>query len=217
MRVWIGTVMIGIVVLGTASCTSGGRHVSGGNGLSTSTTSGPPPVTSTPPAPSTPSTPGTSPAPSTSGTPSTSRAPSTSRQSTSGLAACHTTALELAQGRAEGTAGSVYVPYYLRNRSAAACTLTGFPGFALLDAHGAIIQRPAKRVGPHYSTVTLRPGGRVQFIVRTIDPGIPGTGCSSAWLTATVQVYPPNETTPLREPSGLQACDLSVGPVESVL
>jgi hypothetical protein len=63
--------------------------------------------------------------------------------------------------------------------------------------------------------VPLRTDGRVQFLVRTIDPSIPGTGCSAAWRTAQVQVYPPNETAPLRQARTLQACDLTVGPVQS--
>ncbi len=124
-------------------------------------------------------------------------------------------ALQLTHSRVDGTAGSSYITYYLQNRGPAPCTLTGFPGFALLDAHGAIIQRPAQRTDTHYSTATLHPDGRVQFLVRTLDPGVPETGCSAAWRTAQVQVYPPNETAPLRQPSTLQACDLAVGPVQS--
>ncbi len=131
------------------------------------------------------------------------------------VAGCRTSALQLTHSRVEGTAGSSYITYYLQNRGPAPCTLTGFPGFALLDAHGAIIQRPAQRTDAHYSTATLHPDGRVQFLVRTLDPGVPETGCSAAWRTAQVQVYPPNETAPLRQPSTLQACDLAVGPVQS--
>jgi len=131
------------------------------------------------------------------------------------VAGCRTSALQLTHSRVDGTAGSSYITYYLQNRGPAPCTLTGFPGFALLDAHGAIIQRPAQRTDTHYSTATLHPDGRVQFLVRTLDPGVPETGCSAAWRTAQVQVYPPNETAPLRQPSTLQACDLAVGPVQS--
>jgi hypothetical protein len=192
--------------LGLAACSAHGARPSP---LSTPSTSHP--TTSATSASAAP----THPAPSSADTQPPSSGAASAPSTT--VAGCRTSALQLTQVDIGGAAGSKYVTYYLQNRGPAACTLTGFPGFALLDAHGAIIQRPAERTDAHYSTVTLHPDDRVQFIVRTSNPSIPGTGCSAAWRTAQVQVYPPNETSPLRQPSTLQACDLTVGPVQSVV
>jgi len=130
-----------------------------------------------------------------------------------GGGACTTAQLRLVAGRVEGTAGSFYATFFLRNGGAHACSLRGYPGFALLSADGAVIQHPATRTGQAYRTVLVRPGQAGAFVVRTVDPTIPGTGCDPAWKTATVQVYPPGQRSPLRQPSHLQACDLTVGPV----
>ncbi|MGN6634986.1 MAG: DUF4232 domain-containing protein [Oryzihumus sp.] len=130
-----------------------------------------------------------------------------------GAAACATAQLRLVAARVEGTAGSFYATYLLRNGGARACSLRGYPGFALLSANGAVIQHPATRTGQPYRTVLLRPGQAGAFVVRTVDATIPGTGCDPAWKTATVQVYPPGQRSALRQPSHLQACNLTVGPV----
>ncbi len=130
-----------------------------------------------------------------------------------GLPTCRTQQLSLAQGRADGTAGSFYVTYYLSNRGPGTCSTVGFPGFSYLFADGSIIQRPANRTAQAPLTVTLQPGQRASFVVRTLDGSIPGTGCSTSWKTAEVQVYPPDQTVPLRQPSSIAACDPTVGPV----
>jgi hypothetical protein len=91
--------------------------------------------------------------------------------------------------------------------------MAGYPGFSYLFANGTIIQRPADRTGAAYHAVSLEPGDRAAFIVRTVDGSIPGTGCSTSWKTAGVQVYPPDQVDPIRQPSSVAACDLTVGPV----
>ena len=84
-----------------------------------------------------------------------------------------------------------------------------------MSANGSVIQRPAARDGTVHSRVRLRPGQRAQFVLRTADASIPGTGCSSSWKTAAVQVYPPNQTISIRQPSTIGACDLKVGAVSA--
>jgi len=93
--------------------------------------------------------------------------------------------------------------------------MVGYPGFSLLFANGSVIQHPATRISTAYSPVQLQPGQRAQFIVRTVDGSIPGTGCSTSWKTAEVQVYPPTQTAPIRQPSTIAACDLTVGPLSA--
>jgi hypothetical protein len=140
-------------------------------------------------------------------------APTTSASTS--VASCQTQHLSLTQGRVGVAAGSTYVTYYLQNHGLSTCSMVGYPGFALLFAGGSVIQHPATRDGTAYSPVQLKPGQRAKFVVRTIDGSIPGTGCSTSWKTAEAQVYPPNQTTPIRQPSTIAACELSVGPVSA--
>ena len=161
----------------------------------------------------------TTPAPTTSSesTPSpTSTTPSPTTSKNTGVAACRTSGLSLTQGSIEGAAGSSYVTYYLRNNGSTTCSMVGFPGFSLLSADGSIIQRPAIRNGQPYKQVLLAPGAKAQFFVQTAHADIPGTGCSTGWKTATVQVYPPNQTVAIRQPSTVPACDLRVSPVSAM-
>ena len=143
-----------------------------------------------------------------------STAPTTSANTS--VASCQTQYLSLTQGRVGAAAGSTYVTYYLKNHGQSTCSMVGYPGFSLLFANGSVIQHPATRNSTAYSPVQLQPGQRAQFVVRTVDGSIPGTGCSTSWKTAEVQVYPPNQTAPIRQPSTIAACDLTVGPVSAV-
>lgn len=115
----------------------------------------------------------------------------------------------------EGSAGSTYVTYYLKNVGPAKCTMDGYPGFSLLRADGSIIQHPATRNPIPHHEVLLKPGQRAKFVVRTSDPSVSGN-CSASWKTAQVQVYPPDQRAAIRQPSTVQACDLVVGPVSKV-
>ena len=128
---------------------------------------------------------------------------------------CTSARLSLSQGSVDGTAGSSYATYYLRNVGPGGCVMSGYPGFALLSANGEVIQHPATRTGQPYRVVILAPGQRARFVVRTLDASIPGTGCSTGWKTTTVQVYPPGQRVALRQPSNLPACDLSVSPTSA--
>ncbi|HET7660240.1 MAG TPA: DUF4232 domain-containing protein [Oryzihumus sp.] len=179
-----------------------------GCGTTTTPQAAPPPSSSTTAAPSSPS-PAATGASSPDGPLTNAPGPATP----TGAAPCTTAQLRLVAGRVEGTAGSFYATFLLRNGGAHPCSLRGYPGFALLSADGAVIQHPATRTGQPYRTVLVRPGQAGVFVVRTVDATIPGTGCDPGWKTATVQVYPPGQRSPLRQPSHLQACNLTVGPV----
>jgi hypothetical protein len=131
------------------------------------------------------------------------------------VATCQTQHLTLTQGRVGVATGSTYVTYYLQNHGSSTCSMLGYPGVSLLFANGSVIQHPATRDRTAYSPVQLKPGQRAQFVVRTVDGSIPGTGCSTSWKTAAVRVYPPNQTTSIQQPSTIAACDLTVGPVSA--
>lgn len=131
---------------------------------------------------------------------------------------CRTSALKLIPGLNQGFAGGQGQTFYLQNTGDTACTMYGYPGVAMLDSAGRVIQRPAARSDgqPRPSLVSLKPGQRAQFVLMTVDGGIPGSGCTSSWITArTIQVYPPNETTPIRMPSRFGACNLQVRAVSA--
>ena len=86
----------------------------------------------------------------------------------------------------------------------------GFPGVSFLDASGTVIQHPAARDGQANAKFDLQPGQRAQFVVRTSDPSIPGTGCSPSWVSTQIQVYPPDQTVALRIPVTDHVCNLTV-------
>jgi hypothetical protein len=123
---------------------------------------------------------------------------------------CQTQSLKLDRTKSEGTAGSTYVTYYLTNIGSITCTMYGFPGVSFLDASGNVIQHPADRDGHANARFDVAPGQRAQFVVRTTDPSIPGTGCSPSWVSTQIQVYPPDQTTALRIPDTDRVCNLTV-------
>ena len=170
----------------------------------TATTSAPPTTSTQPTAPTQPST---------STQPTATNGPNT--DASTRAATCQTQHLTLTQGSVGAAAGSTYITYYLQNRGPATCSMLGYPGFSLLFANGSVIQRPATRDRTATSLVQLKPGQRAKFVVRSVDASIAGSGCSTSWKTARVQVYLPNQTIAIREPSTISACDLSVGPVSA--
>lgn len=206
-----------VVVGALAGCSSSGSPGAHGGGSSTSESSGTASSGASSSAPASPAASG-SPSTSTGASSPTAPAPSASSATTpastaAGPPPCATAHLALSQGRTEGAAGSTYVTYWLRNTGADACVLDGHPGFALLRADGSVIQHPAERTGA-VGPVRVAPGHRAHFVVRTSDPGtVPAGECSWAWRTAQVQVYPPDQTTAIRQPSDVQACDLVVSAV----
>jgi Protein of unknown function (DUF4232) len=94
--------------------------------------------------------------------------------------------------------------------------MIGYPGVAVLNARGRIVQHPATRgAAPpaRARLVTVKPGRRAQFVLNSTDT-IPSPGCPRAYRGARLQVYPPNQRTPLFLPFTEPFCNLRVGPVE---
>src|SRR5215469_16036613 len=94
-------------------------------------------------------------------------------------------------------AGNADVQFIFRNTSGASCTLLGFPGLQLLDAHGASLPTYVSHHGyivqPETPTlVTLPPDGEASFLLGyTDDPGRFGLTCP---ISTQVAITPPNET-----------------------
>jgi Protein of unknown function (DUF4232) len=136
-------------------------------------------------------------------------------QTAAGQAPCTTPHLTLSFGGGQGAAGTAYLTYFLKNTGTTACTMIGYPGVAILDSSGRIVQHPATRATASPTPVrlvTLNPGARAQFVVNSTDV-IPSPGCPHAYTGTTLQVIPPNQRTPLRLPDRNAFCNLRVGPV----
>lgn len=107
--------------------------------------------------------------------------------------------------------------YALTNVGRHTCTLFGYPGVAILNAAGRIVQHPAQRGGIQAPTrvrlVTLARGRQARFIVTSSDV-IPSPGCRQAFTGTTLQVFPPNQRQALSLPRTGQFCNLHVGPVQ---
>jgi hypothetical protein len=191
-----GVAAAGIVATALAGCTSGG---------SPATT-----ATSSPPTASASSAAAASSAASTGGGAAASPAVATSPASggtggtggTAGggaAAGCATRDLQVKAGSDEGAAGSAYQVIVFTNIGSAACTLYGYPGVSLAAGSpvtqvGAAASR-STTAGP--TLVTLPPGGVANSLLRiTVAQNYPSATCSPK-ATTYLQIYPPNQTTPI--------------------
>jgi len=114
-------------------------------------------------------------------------------------APCPTRSLGLKPGVSQGAAGSVYQVLDFTNISNVACTLYGYPGVSL--AGGS----PVAQVGlaasedptPPRKLVTLAPGQVANALLRIVDAlNFPASTCGPV-KTQWIQVYPPNQKTPI--------------------
>ncbi len=135
---------------------------------------------------------------------------------------CQTQNLKLTFGGFNGAGGTAYSAGYLTNVGTTTCTMIGYPGLAGLDESGNIVQHAATRNpgmpierGPTSTLVTLTPGALAEFGITNSDT-VPNSDCPSEFPIAQTQVYPPNQTIPIRVPSDVRAgiCDLTVGFVQ---
>jgi hypothetical protein len=116
-----------------------------------------------------------------------------------GPAPCPTRSLGLKPGLSQGAAGSVYQVLDFTNISNVPCTLYGYPGASLAGGH------PVTQVGLAASEdpatprklVTLAPGQVANALLRIVDAlNFPASTCGPV-KTQWIQVYPPNQTTPI--------------------
>ena len=116
-----------------------------------------------------------------------------------GPAPCPTRSLGLKLGLSQGAAGSVYQVLDFTNISSVSCTLYGYPGVSLAGG------QPVTQVGlaagenptPPRELVTLAPGQVANSLLRIVDAlNYPASKCGPV-TTQWMQVYPPNQTTPI--------------------
>ena len=114
-------------------------------------------------------------------------------------APCPTRSLGLKLGLSQGAAGSVYQVLDFTNISSVSCTLYGYPGVSLAGG------QPVPQVGlaadenptPPRELVTLAPGAVASSLLRIVDAlNYPASKCGPV-TTKWLQVYPPNQTTPI--------------------
>ena len=129
-----------------------------------------------------------------------------------GPAPCPTRSLGLKLGLSQGAAGSTYVALDFTNNSSVSCTLYGYPGVSLAAG------QPIKQVGlaagenptPPRELVTLAPGAVANALLRIVDAlNYPPSKCGPV-ATKWLQVYPPNQTTPVYLSYATKACSKRV-------
>ncbi len=174
------------------------------------------------------STSGTSAAPATSPTPATSAASASASASaaTASTAAaapaaspaqagpppCPTRSLQAKIGVSQGTAGSVYTVIVFTNISNVTCTLYGYPGVSF--AGGSPVSQiglaaTESNVTPR-QLVTLAPHAVGNALLRIVDAGnFPAAKCHSV-PAKFLQIYPPNQTTPILLSFNSQTCSKPV-------
>jgi hypothetical protein len=127
-------------------------------------------------------------------------------------APCPTRSLGLKLGLSQGAAGSVYQVLDFTNISGVSCTLYGYPGVSLAGG------QPVAQVGlaadenptPPRELVTLAPGQVANALLRIVDAlNYPASKCGPV-KTQWIQVYPPNQTTPIFLAYKTTACSKQV-------
>ena len=113
--------------------------------------------------------------------------------------ACPTRYLAAKAGLSQGTAGSIYQVIDFTNISNGPCTLFGYPGVSL--ARGTPVTQvgaaAARTTGTTATLVTLGPGQTASALLRIVEAGNYSAGACSPTTTTYLQIYPPNQTTPI--------------------
>ena len=129
-----------------------------------------------------------------------------------GPAPCPTRSLGLKAGLSQGTAGSVYTVIDFTNISNVTCTLYGYPGVAQGGGH-PVTQIGLAAAESHATArqlVTLAPGAVANALLRIVDAGNYGPSRCGPVKASYLQIYPPNQTTPVYLSYASQACSKRV-------
>jgi hypothetical protein len=215
-----GLAMLGSTRLASRLAAAGAAALVAGVGVAgctsspASSSSAPTPVTSSAPASATastaaPASPASSAASPTAASPSASAVasrqaatPSSSAGAagSTAAAACPTRDLAAHVGLAQGTAGSIYQVIYFTNLSNAPCTLFGYPGVSLAAGSPQVSQVGAaasRSTETAPTLVTIDPGQSANTTLRIVEAGNYPTGTCKPTATTFLQIFPPNQTTPI--------------------
>lgn len=109
--------------------------------------------------------------------------------------ACTTGDLDITFGQTQGAAGSTIVDLELANDSEGDCSVTGYPGIALVDENGDVIGKPAERDGSSDpEEVHLAPGDIATVAVEISNAGNYDDAACGPTPAHGLQVIPPNDT-----------------------
>ena len=117
----------------------------------------------------------------------------------SGAPGCATRDLQARAGVSQGAAGSVYQVIVFTNIGNTACTLYGYPGVSLAAGTPVTqVGQAATRspVAPA-TLVTLQPGQAGNALLRITQALNYPTAACTPKATTYLQIYPPNQTTPI--------------------
>jgi hypothetical protein len=115
-------------------------------------------------------------------------------------AACPTRDLGAHVGLAQGTAGSIYQVIYFTNLSNAPCTVYGYPGVSLAGGSPQVNQvgaAAARSTETAPTLVTIDPGQSANITLRIVEAGNYPAGTCKPTATTFLQIFPPNQTTPI--------------------
>jgi hypothetical protein len=114
---------------------------------------------------------------------------------------CSTADLKLTVGPENGAAGTVYYPVEFTNTSTSTCAIYGFPGVAFVTRPGgSVIGAPAARSATEPGLITLGPGAIAHATLAVSDVLISDNCRQHQVPVQWLQVYPPNQYTPLFAP-----------------
>jgi hypothetical protein len=138
---------------------------------------------------------------------------------------CLASQLSIGPHQGGGAAGTIVLTISMRNASATACTLQGYPGMQLLGAQGTPMPTNVVRggfsgsvpaaVSQAPSLVTLAPGFTASFWLQYED--VPVGGETSCPTSAKAQITPPNDTTPALVALAISPCNGGTVHVSPVL
>jgi hypothetical protein len=114
-------------------------------------------------------------------------------------AACATRDLQVKAGASQGAAGSTFITLDFTNIGTATCTLFGYPGVSLAGGKpvGRIGRAAAQSHASPRQLVTLAPGAVANAQLRVVNAAsYPPSRCRPV-RTNFLQIYPPNQTTPV--------------------
>jgi hypothetical protein len=116
-----------------------------------------------------------------------------------GAPACATRSLKATAGIAQGAAGSVYQVIDFTNISGSPCTLFGYPGVAL--AGGTPVTQigaaAARSTGSSAKLVTLAAGKTANALLQITQAENYSASRCVPKASTYLQIYPPNQTTPI--------------------
>jgi hypothetical protein len=145
-------------------------------------------------------------------TPVPAPSPAAAPAAPAGPGPCPTRSLKVKLGLSQGAAGSIYQVIDFTNISTVTCTLYGFPGVSLVGGNPTFqIGLAAKEdTSSPRKLITLAPGAVGNALLRVVQAGLfPPARCLP--LTSKfLQIYPPNQTTPVYLRYVTQACSKPV-------